>query len=393
MHKLKNGSQVAERPARKATAGSVGYFSESNDIGSPSYPGQDFFNDQIDEFLNALSAVGITYDSAKLTNLATALTALRNASNLNAGTVPLERLPLGTGKGLDADKLDGVEGINHSKFYHYAKLENSSTTELLINELQSKYGCFKGGGVSIKVAWDYAGSSDLNTGDEYAGTIELAGSVIETWGDNATKNIRITRPTTGLGGKKICIYNDQGSGYEPGWEVIWGSGFMGHNSGLDADLLDGKQGSEYLIDLTGSLHLFATATAPTGFLKANGAEVSRTSYAKLFEKIGTTYGGGNGSTTFNIPDVRGEFLRCNDDGRGVDVGRVLGSWQSDENKAHAHTINGQNKFLGDANVDAGFDAVSGHATTEDGSWYSMPLSGGGSEARPRNISLLAYIKY
>jgi microcystin-dependent protein len=207
------------------------------------------------------------------------------------------------------------------------------------------------------------------------------------------KNIRITRPNTGIGGKRICIYNDQGEDYLPGWQVIWGSGFMGENSGLDADKLDGKEGSEYLIDLTGSIHLFATAVAPVGFLKANGAEVSRTSYAKLFEKIGTTYGEGNGRNTFNIPNLRGEFLRCNDDGRGVDVGRVLGSWQSDENKAHAHTINGQNKFLGDVNGDSRFDAVSGHSTGDDGNWFSMPLSGGGSEARPRNISLLAYIKY
>ena len=260
-----------------------GKFTDGDPVGGipASAASADHMNAIYDEIINAIVSLGMTPDKEKKDQLKDALAFCRNASNLNAGTVPLERLPSGSGKGLDADKLDGVEGRNYSKFYHYAKLENSSTTELLINELQSKYGCFKGGGVSIKVAWDYAGSSDLNTGDEYAGTIELAGSVIETWGDNATKNIRITRPTTGLGGKKICIYNDQGSGYEPGWEVIWGSGFMGHNSGLDADLLDGKQGSEYLIDLTGSLHLFATATAPTGFLKANGAEVSRTSYAKL----------------------------------------------------------------------------------------------------------------
>lgn len=316
-----------------------------------------------------------------------------NASNLKQGKVPLAALPVGAENGLDADKLDGVEGINHSKFYHYVILEDSGTTELFIDELKSKFGCFKGSSVTLKVYWNYTIVSDLDTGDEHAGIIELAGCVIETWGDMNTKNIRITRPNTGIGGKRICIYNDQGEGYLPGWEVIWSSGLMGENSGLDADLLDGRQGSEYLIDLTGSIHLYATAIAPIGFLKANGAEVSRTSYAKLFEKLGTTYGEGNGSTTFNIPDVRGDFLRCNDDGRGVDWGRVLGSWQSDENKAHAHIINGQNRFLGDVNGDSSFDAVSGHATGDDGNWFSMPLSGGGSEARPRNTSLLAYIKY
>lgn len=72
MHPLYNGSQVTVRPVRKPTAGTPGYFSESNDSEQPSYPGQDWFNDVIDEFKNALLAMGITYDSAKLDHLALA---------------------------------------------------------------------------------------------------------------------------------------------------------------------------------------------------------------------------------------------------------------------------------------------------------------------------------
>ncbi|EGR4076037.1 hypothetical protein DDN47_03255 [Vibrio cholerae] len=70
MHPLRNGSQVTERPARKATAGTPGYFSESNDNNQPSYPGQDWFNDVIDEFANALAAANITYVPGDLTHLA-----------------------------------------------------------------------------------------------------------------------------------------------------------------------------------------------------------------------------------------------------------------------------------------------------------------------------------
>ena len=66
---------------------------------------------------------------------------------------------------------------------------------------------------------------------------------------------------------------------------------------------------------------------PTGWLKCNGALLSRTTYAALFAVIGTTYGAGDGSTTFALPDLRGEFLRGLDDGRGVDGGRALGSAQ------------------------------------------------------------------
>jgi hypothetical protein len=70
MHKLQNGSQVTLRPARKPQIGTGGYFSESNDNGAPSYPGADYFNDQIEEFMNALAVMGIAYDETKVDHLA-----------------------------------------------------------------------------------------------------------------------------------------------------------------------------------------------------------------------------------------------------------------------------------------------------------------------------------
>lgn len=72
-----------------------------------------------------------------------------------------------------------------------------------------------------------------------------------------------------------------------------------------------------------------TASAPAGWLKANGAAVSRSTYATLFAAIGTTFGAGDGSTTFTLPDLRGEFIRGCDDGRGVDAGRAIGTAQTD----------------------------------------------------------------
>lgn len=77
----------------------------------------------------------------------------------------------------------------------------------------------------------------------------------------------------------------------------------------------------------GTVMYFAGQAAPNGWLKANGAAVSRTVYADLYAAIGTTYGEGDGSTTFNLPDLRGEFVRGFDDGRQVDIGRALGTWQ------------------------------------------------------------------
>jgi type II secretory pathway pseudopilin PulG len=77
----------------------------------------------------------------------------------------------------------------------------------------------------------------------------------------------------------------------------------------------------------GQVSAFVTA-CPTGWLEANGSAISRSTYATLFSLMGTIYGAGDGGTTFNLPDLRGQFVRGYDDGRGVDSGRILGTSQS-----------------------------------------------------------------
>lgn len=79
---------------------------------------------------------------------------------------------------------------------------------------------------------------------------------------------------------------------------------------------------------------------PTIELLCNGQAVSRTVYADLFAKIGTKWGAGDGSTTFNVPDFRGCFLRGRDRSRGYDQAgsRDFGVYQADDNKSHTHTI-------------------------------------------------------
>jgi microcystin-dependent protein len=90
----------------------------------------------------------------------------------------------------------------------------------------------------------------------------------------------------------------------------------------------------------GSVIWTAAADAPAGYLKANGAAVSRVAFNNLFIAIGTTYGAGDGSTTFNLPDLRGEFVRSLDDGRGVDLGRSLGTLQDANVAEHTHAFTG-----------------------------------------------------
>jgi phage-related tail fiber protein len=166
--------------------------------------------------------------------------------------------------------------------------------------------------------------------------------------------------------------------------------------------------------LTGMVGYFAMSTPPDGWLKRNGAAVSRTTYAALFSVIGTTYGAGDGSTTFNLPDSRGYFDRGWDDARGLDPGRVFGSSQADQNASHNHTgtavsagahthiqtmnrefvdggVSNANAVYGDQ-INQGTDAVSSSSSGAHTHTLSISNSGG-TEARPINQAFLACIKY
>lgn len=142
----------------------------------------------------------------------------------------------------------------------------------------------------------------------------------------------------------------------------------------------------------GSVQSFAMVTPPTGWLKANGALISRTTYSTLFSAIGTTFGAGDGSTTFALPDLRGEFIRGWDDARGVDAGRLFGSSQAQAFQAHNHNTS---PFLGTINWSRAGWAPDGLAflTNEVGGGPGYVTTEGGPETRPRNIALLACIKY
>lgn len=100
---------------------------------------------------------------------------------------------------------------------------------------------------------------------------------------------------------------------------------------------------------TGAIFTFPMTTTPTGYLVCDGSAVSRTTYADLFAILGTTYGAGDGSTTFNLPDYRGQFLRGLDSGSNNDpdassrldrgdgiTGDNVGTIQNDALSSHLH---------------------------------------------------------
>lgn len=129
-----------------------------------------------------------------------------------------------------------------------------------------------------------------------------------------------------------------------------------------------------------------TTDIPYGYLVANGATVSRTSYKRLFNKIGVTYGIGDGVSTFNLPDCRGVFRRGLDSGRGFDSGRILGSYQADELKAHTHDVFAYKEEPGGTPL-ATSGAFSGKNLT------LTTTSVGGTETRPKNIAVVPILRY
>ena len=180
---------------------------------------------------------------------------------------------------------------------------------------------------------------------------------------------------------------------------------------------------------SGSVFCMAVATVPSGYLECNGAEVSRTTYAVLFATIGTAYGTGNGSSTFNLPDLRGEFIRGFDNGKGTDSGRAIASAQAGDNQQHSHNYtnnsitvtgadhahqirplrlnqnngavnitlgSGQSYNVGYASSDSSLVAA-GNAVKTSGSLsmtgtVGITISNQGSETRPRNIAMMYVIK-
>ena len=180
---------------------------------------------------------------------------------------------------------------------------------------------------------------------------------------------------------------------------------------------------------TGSVHVMATTTVPNGYLECAGQSLSRTTYANLFSVIQTTWGAVD-SQHFNLPDLRGVFVRgwVNTKTGTNDDGRSFANEQTSRNKSHTHTasVSGNtstksltgdvrrisegyrsqgtasgvftkvndpnNNITGSASNSpvAGFTFDATHKHTFSGSGTTS--SDGGSDARPDNIAMMYVIK-
>lgn len=166
------------------------------------------------------------------------------------------------------------------------------------------------------------------------------------------------------------------------------------NSGATAlEFQDAAGGAE-----AGSVIIMPVSTVPTGYLECDGSAISRTTYSALFTILSTTYGSGDGSTTFNIPDLRGEFIRGWDNGRGQDSGRSIGTSQSDAFQGHHHSYRYYNQFL--AGGGSRTDDMPQSPNSTSNNRVTTPISDGSNgtprtanETRPKNIAMMYCIKY
>jgi len=177
------------------------------------------------------------------------------------------------------------------------------------------------------------------------------------------------------------------------YHICFDSGTVAISSSIDYDYAE-----------IGTIHPYAgtSVTAPTGFLFCDGSAVSRTTYADLYSIIGTAHGTGDGSTTFNLPDYRGRFLRgvTTDAGRdpdyttrtamntGGNTGGLVGSIQGDAYRAHYHrTTTNQN------NGNLPYLIQGGSLFGSDVGQVPRTTTEGGNETRPINANVQYIIRH
>ena len=155
---------------------------------------------------------------------------------------------------------------------------------------------------------------------------------------------------------------------------------QGEGSGLDADKLDGVEGDDYALKKwvlqqlaaqpatpsvpAGTIHAYGGTTAPAGYLMCDGTSYLRTDYPSLFAAIGTAFGAAD-STHFNVPDLRGRFLRGEDAMGGLGSGRDQGPTRTEMNPGG--NLSGLGTVQGDAtkrpNAQFSTDSHLGHTHT------------------------------
>ena len=245
---------------------------------------------------------------------------------------------------------------------------------------------------SGEIATGAVSAGKIATGGVSANT-QLAASIVTTHAMGANVGVDTLR-ITGNTYMRTPVGN---TGLRPG---VPAKGFMRYNDENSAlEIHSGSSWENVGSGLTGSIVAYTANTVPSGYLECNGAAVSRTDFSALFAIISDDFGPGNGSSTFNLPDLRGEFIRGWDHGAGNDpdvASRTdrgdgvtddrIGTKQSDEIKSHTHAHHLQSiRCLN--NSGTGIFSIASDTTA------GTTQATGGNETRPRNVYMMYIIKF
>ncbi|ELJ8546340.1 hypothetical protein SNE95_000741 [Vibrio cholerae] len=241
MHKLQNGSQVSARPPRKPLVGLGGYFSESNDQGAPSYPGQDWFNDCTDEFLNALAAAGIEYDHGRLDHLA------RMISGSNFAWLSM---PIGSPFPLIGDLPPTDSGA-----FRYVVLTDADPYNdgVLINKEVS--------GAAPNLVIKY--TINLPESPLHGTKIEMLNSMEAVLSPSVTNGKVFNDTIRNLTGRLAPTIDSANSTRLPVWDLLGSSALTYDNAGLLTNVVTLTQGTES-VTRTAGIKLDASRQVPTG---------------------------------------------------------------------------------------------------------------------------------
>lgn len=378
MYGLDNPSGISVMPAiAPAASTSPLWFTEGGAGQSVSYPGQDWFNMFQAEHLNVLADAGITPVKSDLTQLSKAIKKLISTGNEgfikstdknvqfpdNVGVRNLEVHPRGTvpseggqidffdksdvlAASLDIDANGNFRIINatHGAIIYV----NRTTGEVSLNKNTSVTGTLSASSNITSINGHIIatnGNIACNNGNLYAGTGIASGADISAAGNIfATRNLYAGAAMLGIDG------NITGS--------LWGSNIYAWLA--ERDLI----GIPLPYPLTG---------LPTGYLKCNGASFSTSTYPRLAAKYPTGV----------LPDLRGEYLRGWDDGRGVDSGRaILSAQASTKIETVLDSIPGRTAF----SITDAEDAVTGANNAVGQVSYSGNSARTSQRVRVRNIA-------
>lgn len=216
-------------------------------------------------------------------------------------------------------------------------------------------------------------------------TIYIPATIAGFWivDDQTTGSTTITIKTT--------------AGGSAGVDSSRGNTLFVYSDGTNVKLADsGNVTSSSKLVIPGSIVAYAGTSSPSGYLFCDGSTISRTTYAALFAAIGTTWGAGDGLTTFNVPDLQNMFVR----GSGSSV---VGTYEADSYLNHSHQITDPGHLhqyetrLGPSTAAGGPSPANIATITNDTAINTTGITvnnstTGGTETRPKNKRVLYIIK-